>query len=420
MLNVWRLLILVLVFFFPLRSVWSDGKVVPPRDYAGSLEEKSQEAIIIFQGSEADGESIEHLILKIRVEGDAEKFAWVIPFPRAPKIEKEQPALFRDLFDYVEHRRSRPGKGESSGEKSAQANDAEAAVQVIERKIVGSYDVAVVRENTAGGLQAWLQQESFQPLEAAEDVLEFYRQKNYVFACIKVDSELLTEHAEIESHPLRFSFSTGGRDGIFFPMKMTGLQETPFDVNLYVFYRYWINDRKSKYGYAHRGFDLHYRDWDSSQCVPDGGKAYSLPESDPFLRGSVRWLGSVTELMQRLAPGETFYLTNIQAHQLKPAAVRQWSDDLWLFPYYTNPDFVPYDVRGDGPASEAWPNDEANASAEFSFAQSGTRWVFSLRRTLLAIGIISGLIAIAALFYQLGRHRSEKQLADEKGTGRRL
>ena len=46
-----------------------DGKIVPPRDYEGSLEERSQEAIIVFHSSKVPGEAIEELILKITVEG---------------------------------------------------------------------------------------------------------------------------------------------------------------------------------------------------------------------------------------------------------------------------------------------------------------------------------------------------------------
>ena len=64
-----------------------------------------------------------------------------------------------------------------------------------------------------------------------------------MFACIKVSSEALESERSVDSHPLRFTFKTGGRDGIYFPMKMTGLQSDPFDVNLYVFYRFWINDK---------------------------------------------------------------------------------------------------------------------------------------------------------------------------------
>jgi hypothetical protein len=35
---------------------------------------------------------------------------------------------------------------------------------------------------------------------------------------------------------------------------------------------------------------------------------------------------------------------------LDPAVVRIWPEDLWFFPYYTDPKFVPYDARPGGPA----------------------------------------------------------------------
>ena len=333
----------------------ADGLVRKPRDYRGSLEERGQEAIIVFQEGKENGEATEDLILKIRVEGEAKNFAWIVPFPSEPKIAKEDPKLFFELFTYVQSRQVR--KGAMSGAKGApgRAATAEAkSVEVISRQVVGEFDIAVVRETKSGGLNPWLEKEGYQTLENADDVLDFYRKKNYVYACIKVASAALAKEKEIESHPLRFTFTTGGRDGIYFPMKLTGLQSKPFDVNLYVLYRFWLNDKLSKYGYQHRGLGLNYRDWDSPQCEPNGGKAYSLPEEDPFLKGYGRIFPTVTKLCQKLHPGEKYYLTNIQAHALKPDDVRAWPDDLWLFPYYTNRDFVPYDAREGGPAAGAW------------------------------------------------------------------
>src|SRR3954471_3105907 len=85
------LLTLVLV---PPSPTKADGKIMPPRNYKGSLEELAQEAIIIFHASEKPGEAIEDLILKISVQGaDIKNFGWVVPFPQEPKIGKEDPAL---------------------------------------------------------------------------------------------------------------------------------------------------------------------------------------------------------------------------------------------------------------------------------------------------------------------------------------
>jgi len=339
------------------RAALGDGKIIPPRDYKGSLEERAQEAIIIFHGSQTRGKAVEDLILKIRVQGSARKFAWVVPFPNEPTITKEDPKLFKELFAYVQSRTRRytPSKGAKDATGSARP-EAKQKVEVLSRRIVGSYDTAVVREKEAGALNKWLKAEGFQTLDDAEDVLGFYRKKGYVLACIKVSDAELHKDKPVDSHPLRFTFKTGGRDGIYFPMKMTGLQSEKFDVNLYIFYNAWINDKLNKFGYVHRGFRLRHRDWDTRQCKPNAGKSWSAPKQDAYLKDQADAIPTLTKLFQKLHPGARYYLTNIQASGLKPDDVRKWSDDLWVFPYYTDRRFTPYDARKDGPASAAWPD----------------------------------------------------------------
>src|SRR5262249_2349905 len=151
-------------------------------------------------------------------------------------------------------------------------------------------------------------------------------------------------------HPLRFSFATGGYDGLYFPMKLTGLQENGFLVNLYVFYGAWLNDDINDYGFEHRGLRLVFRDWDSPECEPNTGKRWAAPESDAYLGPLASQLPTTAKLFTKLEPDQKFYLTNLQGG-FKPAVVRQWKDDLWLFPYYTDASMVPHDARSDGPAA---------------------------------------------------------------------
>ena len=325
--------------------VLGDGMVVPPRDYEGSLEERAQEAIIVFLE-----EGQEDLILKITVHGAAAGFAWIVPFPNEPTVHKADKKIFRELFDYVQARRVRTRKGKNLGGGSEPKAAADGGVKVLSRRVVGSFDVAVVRETEAGALNGWLEKNGYKSLEGAEDVLGFYREKGYVYACIKVADAALKKSEPADIHPLRFRFKTGGRDGIYFPMKLTGLQAEPFDVNLYVFHRYWLNDRLSKYGFVERGFSLRHRDLDTAKCKANGGKDWSAPKSDPYLRGTGHLFPTVTTFMKEHYAGQRFYLTNISG-RFAPKEVRKWKDDLWLFPYYTNRDFVPHDARAGGPAS---------------------------------------------------------------------
>ena len=402
-----RLLALLLLFAFGMvglgigNRVSGDGKVIRPRNYKGSLEEKAQEAIIIFNGSEKPEQATEDLILKIQVEGEAASFAWVIPFPNEPEVKKEDPKLFSELFAYVESRTARSGgkrKTEAAGGFDSKNAAPKQKIEVISRKTVGDFEIVTVKEKESGGLNPWLEKEGFQKLDNAEDVIGFYRKKGYVFCCIKVKSDALVKEKKIESHPLRFTFKTGGRDGIYFPMKMTGLQEEKFDVNLYVFYRYWLNDKLNRFGYTHRGMKLNFRDYDSPKCVSNGGKSYSNPTADPYLKNYANQLKSVTKLFQKLHPGKTYYLTNVKARNLDPDDVRDWSDDLWMFPYYTNTDVVPYDVQDNGPASGAWPDEEgSNAAAGYPSRQTPRMILWIGAGALLMLGVVVWRNTIASI-----------------------
>lgn len=334
--------------------VLGDGKVMPPRNYKGSLEEKAQEAIIVFTPGTPEKSAVQDLIIKIQVEGKVDDFAWVVPFPSKPTTHEEDAVLFTECFDYVQARRRPQSKNKRLADKSGAANEAKPTptkVEVLSREVVGSYDVAVVKENAAGALNEWLKKENFQELENAEDIIGFYREKGYVFACMKVADTKLSQSGTADLHPLRFTFETGGRDGIYFPMKMTSLQNDPFDVNLYIFYRAWLNDHLNGYGFEHRGFDLTWRDYDTDACKANAGKTWSAPKSDPYLKNYSGKIPELTRFFQSRHPGKRFYLTNITARALKPKRVRTWDNDLWMFPYYTDKSMVPYDVREGGPAA---------------------------------------------------------------------
>jgi hypothetical protein len=401
----------ILAFLLVARPVLSDGKLFRPRAYKDSLEELSQEAILIFNTSEDAEGAFEELILKIHVKGKTDRFAWVIPFPKEPTVEKEEGRLFAELHQYVQHRLAQLSRkqGESKKSEAKGEKTVERPVEVLSRRAVGSYDVAVIRENQAGALNGWLEGEGYQPLPPdSEDVIGFYRDKGYVFACVKVKDAASNEDGAAELHPLRFTFRTGGHDGIYFPMRMSGLQSEPFSVNLHVFFHAWLNDNLNKYGYVHRGFSLHYRDWDSPRCEPNAGKTYSAPEHDPFLGDSFHLIPGVTKLFQKLHPGERYYLTNIQAYNLNPADVRQWSDDLWLFPYYTRRSMVPYDARPGGIASAAWPGEDHDKEEEAETGRGGWRlWIGG--------GFAAVLLCVMTAVWQ--RRKTEKTRRANAGIG---
>jgi len=235
-------------------TIFADGMVVPPQKYEGSLNETAQEAILIFHKGTEQQPSSQDMILKISVQGETKDFGWVVPLPSVPETGKADAAMFRELHDYVQARQPRRPKATPGGFNriDSKAESAPAA-QVIKREIVGSYDVAIVREKKDGGLKDWLEENQFKTPENVGDLIAFYRKKGYVFACMKVSDAEMKKGSSADLHPIRFRFTTGGRDGIFFPMRMTGLQKERFNLNLYVFYDKWVNDRLSRFGYMQKG-----------------------------------------------------------------------------------------------------------------------------------------------------------------------
>lgn len=362
-----QLLLCTLVFAAIAGAARADGKVFAPVEYKGSLQERAQEAILLFHPGDEKTSATEDMILKIKVDGDVRNFAWVVPLPSEPTTGQEDAKLFEELHAYVQAQlaaqRSRARGAESKSEEpiKSPAPAGAAPVEVLSRKVVGSYDVATVRENEPGALVAWLKENGYHPPEDPDDVIGFYRKKKCVFACVKVTDVEAAKGQQAELHPLRFSFKTGGRDGIFFPMRMTGLQTEPFSVNLYVLYGKWLNDHLNGFGYFHRGLGLVWRDYDGPQCQPNAGKRWSDPSGDPYLSEFSYLIPTVAKLVQRLHPGARYYLTNLAAADLRPAEVRSWSDDLWLFPYYSDPKFVPHDARPGGPAALGYPNADRGA-----------------------------------------------------------
>jgi len=295
---------------------YPDGTFLPryeEREYQGSLEQKAQEAIIVYK----DG--LEDLILKVTYQGKPKDFAWVIPFPSVPEISKESAELFAELFAYVERavaRKSRRlfkwGKLKEEGE--------EAGVRVIATKTVGSYETVTVKEETKGALNRWLKENGYVELKGAEEELEYYRNSDWVFVCVKV-RDAIAEQEGVDLHPLRFKFKTRHEDEIVYPLKLSVFQKAPLDVSLYIFADWMINIDYDEKGVLTKKFLSRYEDGDARRW------------SHEQVRGALPMV-STRQFFLKNYPRDTFFLTNIQARGLEPAKVREWTEDLCIYPRY--------------------------------------------------------------------------------------
>jgi hypothetical protein len=317
------------------RPASGDGIVVPPVDHDGRIAERAQEAILVLH---ANGR-LQDLVLEIDIEADrqpvsgaskkARPFAWVVPFPNPPEVARADPGLFAELR---EHMSAGPDLRWSTllRERTYGRGERERPVEVISRQPVGVYDVAVVRENRPDSLNRWLRENGFRTLDHSRDVIRDYREKGFVFACLKVREATLKPDEPALLHPLRFTFDTGRLDQLYFPMRLTGLQDRPFDVSLFVFHSGWIEERPEHGGYEPLGFRLRYRDWDLPGLGDAYGRDWTRPLSDPWLRPFTDRLIEVAIFMGRRHPDRRLYLTNLRAERLDPKIVRAWTEDLWL------------------------------------------------------------------------------------------
>lgn len=297
---------------------FGDGTFVPmyvEREYEGSLEQKAQEALIVYQ----DG--MEDLILKVTYAGKAKDFAWLIPLPSTPEISRANAELFAELFAYVERSLAREeGWSYKWGKSAEETTEAPRGVEIVARKTVGSYETTTVRETAKGALNDWLKTNGYVELKGAEEELEYYRGLGWVYVAVKV-RDALAEGEAVDLHPLRFRFRTQNADEMVYPLKLSVFQQSPLDVNLYVFTNSRINIDYDEKGVLTRKFAARYED-----------SSYLMWSHSDIWEDLPMW--EVRRFFLTNYPRERFFLTNIQARQLEPAEIREWPDDLYIYPQY--------------------------------------------------------------------------------------
>jgi hypothetical protein len=104
-------------------------------------------------------------------------------------------------------------------------------VSILDRKLVGIFETITIASHDAKALQTWLSENGYSVPTNAEPVIASYVKGGWVFVATKVrrdkpDSETSTPH------PLSFTFKT---DRPVYPMRLTGVDNVPLSVELYVF-----------------------------------------------------------------------------------------------------------------------------------------------------------------------------------------
>ena len=168
----------LLLTVVPTLPLLADGAFVW-RKGAG-LREPTQRAIICWRGR------TQTLILQVKYEGPAKDFAWIVPLPAKPEITAIDPekSPFAEISSYTQKRPKWGARG--PGELRP------GKVSVLERKVVGVYDIAVLKSTDAGALSDWLNKNGYAFPAQRKDVLEHYTKKRWVYAAMRIDRKALS------------------------------------------------------------------------------------------------------------------------------------------------------------------------------------------------------------------------------------
>ncbi len=194
---------------------------------AADLNEPSQKAIIHW----ADGREV--LVIQVKYEGQAEDFAWVVPLPARPEIHAIPPAddPFAEISYFTQHR---PREGLRGAHEDG--DGPREPVTLLERKVVGVYDVAVLSASDPVALSQWLNNNGFAFPEKRADVLQHYTGKKWVYVAMRIDRKALNADAARklntgELQPIRFTFAS---ERMVYPLRISSVNAGQTEVLLYL------------------------------------------------------------------------------------------------------------------------------------------------------------------------------------------
>ncbi|HMR78097.1 MAG TPA: DUF2330 domain-containing protein, partial [Polyangiaceae bacterium] len=171
--------------------------------------------------------------VQIQYQGEAERFAWVIPVPKNPKFEVGSEPLFQAMLngsvpaygfttsaDVCETRSSNDSAGGGAFASGGAGGGAGSqGPQVVQRTQAGAFEIVVLEGGTAAEVSKWLGDNGYQDSDAAPAILDEYVQKGFLFAAVKLTAGTGVN----EIHPLVFSYEG---DEPCVPIKLTAVAAT--------------------------------------------------------------------------------------------------------------------------------------------------------------------------------------------------
>jgi MYXO-CTERM domain-containing protein len=216
-----------------------------------------------------DAQTVEAHV-QIQYQGEAAKFAWIVPMPKVPTVTVGSQPLFSSLlsstvpsygfsqtFDQCGTGGGAgaggfPGGGMGgAGGAGGGINADSGGPTVVFKKTVGAFEVTALQGGTAEEVSTWLSTNGYQSIPSAPAILKHYVELNFVFVAIK-----LTGGAGVdEIHPLVFKYQ-GNEPCV--PLKLTAVAAVE-DMGVRVFFL--GDDRVFPTNYKHVELNPARLDW---------------------------------------------------------------------------------------------------------------------------------------------------------------
>jgi MYXO-CTERM domain-containing protein len=159
-----------------------------------------------------DGPDIE-VHVRIEYEGEAERFAWLVPIQAVPEISVGSEYLFAALADATapdwtrSHDYECPDEDPSGNTVMGFVPESDFAAasedpDIVLEATVGVFDVVVLQGGTAAEVIEFLQQNDYAQDAEAEPILQEYLDEDFLFAAVKLTADASTDSI----HPLVFRF----------------------------------------------------------------------------------------------------------------------------------------------------------------------------------------------------------------------
>ncbi|MSP72100.1 MAG: DUF2330 domain-containing protein [Myxococcales bacterium] len=182
--------------------------------------DQEAERIIFVQ----EDENTLRTIVEIKYQGEPQNFAWVVPVPSVPEFDTFFPQAFNALdvrtqpqFNPPPECQSRDFASDGPGPPSSSAeNGAEDPVMVLDRQVVGPFDVATIQSEDPEALVQWLQDNDFRVSDEMVPFIALYTADGMKFTAMK----LLPDQGTDAIRPISMRYPSAGP---MIPLRLTAV-----------------------------------------------------------------------------------------------------------------------------------------------------------------------------------------------------